>query len=177
VTVTYCDTEKLDEHDFLCADGDRYNITAENFVSAFSPGVLKKTLELEGDEFPILNTDDIAPMFYPPLSSATSIKRGLDNIDMGSLIKVFFQFKCKFWDDKELFLTPYSKDGFDCDWAPDFFSLDGEKGYKGSNILALMTGGDRLSIYPNPKIENLVKSTNISYLFLTHILRMVLDNV
>eukprot|EP00588_Corethron_pennatum_P002575 CAMPEP_0194299810 /NCGR_PEP_ID=MMETSP0169-20130528/60918_1 /TAXON_ID=218684 /ORGANISM="Corethron pennatum, Strain L29A3" /LENGTH=683 /DNA_ID=CAMNT_0039049925 /DNA_START=13 /DNA_END=2061 /DNA_ORIENTATION=- len=149
VTVTCCNTKKVNEYSFPCTDDSRYNVTTTDFVSTFSMGVLKNSLELELSSSS-LNSDDIAPMFYPPLSSVGLIKNNLDNADMGSLIKVFMQFKCKFWEDKELFFTPYSKDGFQCDYAPTFFSLDGKKGHKGSNILSLITSGNRAQDLSKP---------------------------
>jgi len=150
VIVTYCNTKKLNEYSFPCTNDSRYNVTTGDFVSTFSMGVLKNSLELELSSNS-MNSDDIAPMFYPPLSSVGLIKKTLDNTEMGSLIKVFMQFKCKFWEDKELFFTPYSKDGFQCDYAPTFFSLDGEKGHKGSKILSLITSGNRAQDLSKPE--------------------------
>jgi len=150
VIVTYCNTKKVNEYSFPCTNGSRYNVTTTDFVSTFSMGVLKNSIELELSSNS-MNSDDIAPMFYPPLSSVGLIKNNLDNTEMGSLIKVFMQFKCKFWEDKELFFTPYSKDGFQCDYAPTFFSLDGDKGHKGSNILSLITSGNRAQDLSKPE--------------------------
>lgn len=149
VKVTYCDTEKENEYSYPCADAQRYNVTAKNFVSTFSVGVLKKSLELERN--PIKVSDDVSPMFHPQLSSMKELETMLDGSTMGSLLKVIMQFKDKFWEDKEGFVTPFSKDGFQCDYAPVWFSLDSKKGHEGSNTLALFVTGERAKLLSKNK--------------------------
>lgn len=137
VVIFYCQTRKRNYFDYPCADDTRTMVKAKDFISTFSYGVLKKSMELEQSQ--VQNKFDLAPEFVPPLSSVESLRTKIQKSDMGSLAKIFLQFTCKFWeDDVETFFLPYSKDGHQCDYMPLGYSLDGgNTTLQGSHILAL----------------------------------------
>lgn len=144
VVITYCKTTKENEFSFPCADSERFELRAAEFISTFTVGILKKTMELERmDSYPPIIFDDIAPKFDPPLSSIDNLAKTLDQREMGTLTKLFMQFSCNFWGDKETYLLPYNEDGYQCDFIPLAYSLDAKDGLKGSNILALAVAGPR----------------------------------
>jgi len=139
VTITYCKTTKVGKQSYPCVDSERYTRGAKNFISTFTVGILKKSIECERG----LLSDCPVPLFDPPLSSQELLTETLDNLDMGTLTKVYLQFEKKFWGDKETYFTPSNSSGYDCDAAPLIYSLDGKNALKGSKIIAIALAGDR----------------------------------
>jgi len=140
VIITYCKTEKEGQQSYPCVDDERYIRRAKNFISTFTIGILKRSLECEREN----DNDCPVPLFDPPLSNQDEmLTETLDNLDMATLTKVYLQFNEKFWGNKETYFTPSNSSDYDCDAAPLIYSLDGEEALLGSNIFAIALTGER----------------------------------
>ena len=120
VTIVYCVTKKEGQHKYPCIDQQRYTERAKNFISTLTVGSLRKSLECE--RAIVWNTTmnakqcATAVVFTPPLYKQTKLQTTLDHGKMGTLTKIYIQFKQRFWSDGvETFLTPFNSSGYTCD--------------------------------------------------------------
>ena len=120
VTIVYCVTKKEGQHKYPCIDQQRYTERAKNFISTLTVGSLRKSLECE--RAIVWNTTmnakqcATAGVFTPPLYKQKKLQTTLDHVKMGTLTKIYIQFKQRFWSDGvETFLTPFNSSGYTCD--------------------------------------------------------------
>ena len=120
VTIVYCVTKKEGQHKYPCIDQQRYTERAKNFISTLTVGSLRKSLECE--RAIVWNTTmnakqcATAVVFTPPLYKQKKLQTTLDHVKMGTLTKIYIQFKQRFWSDGvETFLTPFNSSGYTCD--------------------------------------------------------------
>lgn len=156
VLVTLCQTAKsiLPNSPILypCASGVSFvTVTAKYFVSTFSLGVLKASVaqELSGTAATLDQTQDVAPVFVPALSSIPALARAIPAIGYSLYQKIFFQFPFTFWPEGvDLFLTAYASGKWVGDFAPAWLSLDlhsssDPRYFPGSKVLMLTVTSDR----------------------------------
>lgn len=123
VEVVRCETEKVVRDDGVIVYPCRRTlkafswVIAEQFISTFSVEVLKKTVELEKKGASLYDSLDVAPRFYPHLSS-TDLGDALYQNALGMYTKIFFQFAFNFWGETEYAVSAYSTDGYSGDFAP-----------------------------------------------------------
>lgn len=124
VEVIRCMTEKVVRDDGVVTYPCKRNIKAfsriiaKQFISTFSVEVLKKSVELERKGTSLYDSIDIAPRFYPYLSS-TDLGDAMNQNALGLYVKAFFQFEENFWgNDAEYAVSAYSANGYRGDFAP-----------------------------------------------------------
>lgn len=159
VRVTLCRTKAVVSPNlpvmYPCKEDEAYiSVTAKFFVSTFSLGVLKASVDMSADvshpeDLCLENMRDVAPIFDPPLISIPKLGSAIQAIGYVTFQKIFFQFPFRFWPKGvEVFLTAYSNGTWVGEFAPIWFSLDlGDESdpryLPGSNILFLTVTGDR----------------------------------
>ena len=160
VRVTTCETEKVllaeGRVHWKCVGGTNEVAEADNFVSTFSLGVLRRSLAEEAAGSPLPASIDVAPRFTPALSSVPALAHAINEYPMAYYLKVFMQFSHKFWDDAQLTVSAYSRDRWVGEFAPVWQNLDLAKFLPNSRIFFVTLNGERaLDFLAKPKAENL----------------------
>ncbi len=124
VSVSTCETVKQSASNqpdrFACVPATQATVTAREFVSTFSLGVLRQSIAEESTPA----ASRTAPTFTPPLSSVSALASALGKYPMAYYSKIFFQFEHKFWNDAQLTLSAYSEGRWTGEFAPVWQSLD-----------------------------------------------------
>jgi len=164
VAITLCETEQVKKDDspilYPCkTQGNNKpiltKVNAKQFISTFSIGILKKSIDLEMDATSVEDSYDVAPRFDPPLhTDAAELANALAHTGMGDYAQVLFQFEHYFWPkDRPMFLSAFTPDSaqekYLGDYAPFWMNRDGNvKGksgrfYEGSKYLNVYMQGER----------------------------------
>jgi len=160
VRVTTCRTAKVllseGRVHWKCVRGTDEVAEADNFVSTFSLGVLRRSLAEEAAGAPLAASIEVAPRFTPALSSVPALAHAINGYPMGYYLKVFMQFRHKFWDDTQLTVSAYSRGRWVGEFAPVWQNLDSAKFLPGSRIFFVTLTGERaLDFLAQPKAVNL----------------------